>query len=123
LKLTKSFSFQKLRVWDEAMQLLRLIYKVSSTFPSTEKFGLISQMRRCSVSILSNIAEGNSRFSQKERARFFEVAYSSTVELQAQIVISQEIELINNDSFLELVETTQIITRMLNGLHKSQQKY
>lgn len=105
------------------MQLLRLIYKVSSTFPSTEKFGLISQMRRCSVSILSNIAEGNSRFSQKERARFFEVAYSSTVELQAQIVISQELELINNDSFLELVETTQIITRMLNGLHKSQKKY
>jgi four helix bundle protein len=87
------FSFEKLNVWQKARELSVLIYKTTQSFPSEEKFGLISQMRRCSISISSNIAEGTGRHSYKDQARFTEIANSSTLELLNQLILSNDMDL------------------------------
>lgn len=116
----KLFSFEKLKVWQKARQLSVLIYNSTKTFPDNERFGLISQMRRCSVSISSNIAEGTGRHSSKDKARYTEIAFGSALELLNQAILSNDLELLSGDSYktirLELTE----ITAMLDGLYKSQ---
>lgn len=79
----KIVGFEKLIVWQKARQLSVGIYKLTATYPSEEKFGLISQMRRCSVSMASNIAAGSGRHSPKDKARCTEVNYSSAIEKQS----------------------------------------
>lgn len=74
-------SFEKLNVWQESISLVECVYKATKKFPSSEKFGLISQMRRCAVSIASNIAEGSSRITAKDKAHFSTLAFSSCMEL------------------------------------------
>ncbi|MFI0428377.1 four helix bundle protein [Mariniflexile sp. HMF6888] len=74
-------SFEKLNVWQESINLVELIYEATNEFPNEEKFGMISQMRRSSVSISSNIAEGTSRITNKDKAHFSTIALSSTMEL------------------------------------------
>ncbi len=74
------FSFEKLEVWKESILLVKVIYKLTDNFPSTEKFGLISQLRRASISISSNLAEGTLRNTNKDKTHFSTIAYSSTME-------------------------------------------
>lgn len=76
----KIVGFEKLKVWQKARQFFVGIYRITATYPSEEKFGLISQMRRCSISMASNIAEGSGSHSPKDKARFTEVTYSSAIE-------------------------------------------
>ena len=83
------FRFQELEVWQQAIQFADLIYEQTGRFPSEEKFGLSSQLRRAAVSISSNIAEGNGRPSNTEYARFVEIAYSSLMEVVSQLHIAQ----------------------------------
>jgi len=80
----KQFSFEKLVVWQKSKDLSIHIYRITSSFPKEEKFGLISQLRRCAVSIASNLAEGSGRNSSKDKARFSEIAYGSLLELLNQ---------------------------------------
>jgi len=84
------YSFEKLEVWKEAIQLAVKTYKITDLYPSEEKFGLISQMRRCSVSVSSNIAEGTARLTNKDKAHFMTMAYSSALKLLNQAIISKE---------------------------------
>lgn len=98
----KVHGFEKLEVWKEAKDLSIYIYKVTSGFPKSEIFGLTNQMRRASVSVCSNIAEGTSRFSKKDEIRFYEIAYGSLMELLNQSIISSEI------SYLSLIELSSI---------------
>ncbi len=72
-------SFEKLNVWQDSIELVELIYHTVKTFPPDEKFGLTSQKKRCSVSISSNLAEGTSRITSKDKARFSTIAFSSTM--------------------------------------------
>ena len=81
-----------MRVWQSAMDLVVLVYKATQDFPRSEQFGLVSQMRRASVSIPSNIAEGYGRGSQADRLRFFYMARGSLLELKTQISISVKLE-------------------------------
>jgi four helix bundle protein len=83
-----SLNHKKLKVWGKSIELVKEIYLLTNTFPSCEKFGLISQLRRASVSVASNISEGASRKSKTERTRFYEISRSSLVELDTQIEIS-----------------------------------
>lgn len=76
----KIVGFEKLKVWQKERQFSVGIYRIKATYPAEEKFGLISQMRRCSVLMASNIAEGSGRHSSKDKARFTEVTYSSAIE-------------------------------------------
>lgn len=118
----KLFSFEKLVVWQESRQLAVKIYKMTKPFPSDERFGLVSQMRRCAVSISSNIAEGTGRHSNKDKARFTEIAYGSALELLNQAILSHDLEFIPEKEYLSIRETISKITAMLDGLYKSQLK-
>jgi four helix bundle protein len=83
-------NYKELNVWKKGIELVKVTYQVSKQFPPDEKFGLISQMTRASVSIPANIAEGNSRNSDKDNARFLQIALGSAFELQTYYVIARE---------------------------------
>ena len=104
-----------LKVWQKSMDLVVLTYRLSSRFPSEEKFGLISQMRRAAVSIPSNIAEGAARNSTKEYIRFLYIALGSLSELETQFLISKRLEYISDI----LEESITEIRKMLLGLIKN----
>lgn len=110
------FSFEKLIVWQKARQLSIKIYKSTKHFPSEEKFGITSQMRRASISISSNIAEGSGRHSSKEKARFTEIAYGSTLELLNQCILSNDLEFLVDEIYQEIREDISEIAAMLDGL-------
>lgn len=110
------YSFEKLEVWIEAIQAAVKTYKITELYPKEEKFGLISQMRRCSVSISSNIAEGTARLTKKDKAHFMTIAYSSTLELLNQAIISKELNFISEDNYIQLRNDISSITNKLNSL-------
>lgn len=116
----KTFSFEKLKVWQKAITLSEFIYKLTDGFPDKEKFGLTSQMRRCSVSISSNLSEGSGRHSGKEKARFTEISFSSALELLNQSIISNKLGYISTTEIETIRTQISEITAMLDGLYKSQ---
>jgi len=116
----KQFSFEKLNVWQKAKTLAVNIYTVTEKFPEKERFGLISQIRRCSISIPSNIAEGTGRNSSKDKARFTEIAYASLMELLNQLIIAHDLNFITNDQYKLIRKQIEEISRMLNALRTSQ---
>lgn len=84
-------SFKGLVVWEKSVQVSLKIYKITKSFDKDERFGLVNQMRRCAVSIPSNIAEGSRRGTKKDFAQFLRVADGSAAELETQIIISKEL--------------------------------
>jgi four helix bundle protein len=118
----KTYSFEKLNVWQKSKKLAVTIYKITRDFPKEEILGLTSQMRRCSISISSNIAEGTGRHSAKDKARFTEIAYGSALELLNQIIISKDIEFMSYENYTLLRMEVDEISLMLDALHKSQLK-
>ncbi|EDP97133.1 four helix bundle protein [Kordia algicida OT-1] len=116
----KQFSFEKLIVWQKSKKLAVNIYKVTKKFPNEERFGLMSQMRRSSISISSNIAEGSGRNSGKDKARFTEIAFASLMELVNQLIIAYDLEFITKSQYEETRIDIEEIGRMLNALRKSQ---
>ncbi|WP_234571618.1 four helix bundle protein [Rhodohalobacter sp. 614A] len=115
----KQFSFEKLDVWQKATDFITDIYSITESFPDTEKYGLTSQIRRASVSIASNIAEGSSRKTPRDKARFYNIAYSTAIEVLNQLIIAEKLNMLDSDKYRTLREDLEEITRMLNGLHKS----
>jgi len=113
-----SYSFEKLEVWQLARSLVRNIYKTTEGFPDSEKFGLTSQLRRAAVSISSNIAEGNGRSSNKDKARFIEIAYSSLLEVLNQLILSNDLNFINKDALNEYRKNINELSNKLNAFHK-----
>jgi four helix bundle protein len=122
-ELGKIKSFTDLFAWQEAHKLVLLIYKITKTFPKEEVFGLIMQMRRCSVSITSNIAEGFSRQSYREKVQFYSVALGSHTELQNQLLISRDVKIISPEQFDELFTVALKVHKILSGLIKSSNSY
>lgn len=110
------YSFEKLESWKSARQLAVWIYVTTEKFPKEEKFGLVSQMRRSAVSIASNIAEGTSRFSTKEQIQFYSIAYGSSIELLNQMIISYDLQYLNEDSLAEVREKISKLTMLLSKL-------
>ncbi|NHM02099.1 four helix bundle protein [Flavobacterium difficile] len=114
------FSFEKLIAWQKGRELAILIYKTTKNFPKDEVFGLTSQMRRCSISIASNLAEGSGRSSMKEKARFSEIAYSSSLELLNQVILSFDFEYLDENQYIQIRETITEVNMLIDGLHKTQ---
>ena len=110
------FSFEKLEVWKEAIKLAVKTYNTTGLFPLEEKFGLTSQMRRCSVSVSSNIAEGTARLTNKDKAHFMTMAYSSPIELLNQSIISKELNFISEENYLDIRKDIESITNKINAL-------
>tara|TARA_R110001583_G_scaffold36657_1_gene120678 strand:- start:1069 stop:1443 length:375 start_codon:yes stop_codon:yes gene_type:complete len=114
------FSFEKLNVWKEAVDFTKSIYLLTNTFPESEKFGVINQLRRASVSIASNLAEGTSRNTNKDKAHFSTLAFSSLMEVLNQLIISKELNFISEENYEKLREDISKISNMLNALRKAQ---
>ena len=112
----KEFSFEKLDVWKDAKDFVVKIYQLTEVYPNDEKFGLISQIRRASLSVTNNISEGTSRWSSKEKIRFIEIAFSSLMEVLNCFIISKELNLIDEKIFLELRLDIGKISNKLNSL-------
>ena len=96
----KTYSFEKLEVWKESIELVKTIYKITNTFPSEEKFGLISQLRRASISMSSNLSEGTSRNTNKDKAHFTTISFSSAMEVLNQLIISKELNFISENDYI-----------------------
>jgi len=111
-------SFTDLNAWKEGHFLVLLIYKATKIFPKDELFGLVSQMRRAAVSITSNIAEGFSRNSYKEKIQFYYLAQGSITELQNQLLIAKDVGYINKSKFKEIAEQSVKVQKITNGLIK-----
>jgi four helix bundle protein len=114
------YSFEKLEVWKESVKLVKLIYTMTNQFPQEEKFGLVSQLRRASISISSNLSEGTSRITNKDKAHFTTMSFSSAMEVLNQLIISKELQFISEKDYLELRKKISKITNMLNSLRKTQ---
>ncbi len=110
---------KKLEVWKEAMQLTTSVYECVENFPDSEKYGLVSQMKRASISIPSNIAEGAARQTKKEFNQFLYIGRGSLSELDTQLELSLNLKLITKDTFDDLLGKIDRVTAMLNGLLKS----
>lgn len=111
-------SFTDLDAWKEGHRLVLLIYLVTKSFPKEEIFGLIGQMRRCVVSITSNIAEGFSRQSYKEKLQFYSIALGSVTELQNQLFIAKDVGFISDNKFQEIFDQSIKVHKIINGLIK-----
>ena len=109
--------FRKLEVWEQSMQLVKMVYKLCETFPKSETYGIKQQIQRCSVSIPSNIAEGCSRDSSKDFSRFIQIALGSSFELETQLLLAKDFEYYNNQH--EMFELLNVIQKRLNALHAS----
>jgi len=112
----RAFNFEKLDVWQRAVELAAFVYGFTGKFPSDEKFGITSQMRRASVSVSSNIAEGNSRSSRQDFARFVELAVGSLYELVSQGCIARKQGFLDEQAFQKLYSDSEELIRMLSGL-------
>ena len=112
--------FKDLEIWKLSRQFCSQIYVTTANFPDNEKFGLTNQLRRASVSIPSNIAEGSSRNSNKDFARFLEIAIGSAYEIETQLLIALDLGFIKNDelekSIIELNEIIKMISRFRSNL-------
>jgi four helix bundle protein len=106
-------SYRKLIVWQKSFELVKEIYTLTDTLPKDEQFGLVSQMRRCAVSIPSNIAEGQQRNNAKEYRQFLGIARGSAAELSTQLLLVQEL---HNKDVRALVEKAESIQKMLFSL-------
>jgi len=117
--MNKIKTFTDLLVWQKGHTLVLQIYACTQTFPVIEQFGLTNQIRRAGVSITSNIAEGFSRQSYKEKIQFYSIALGSVTEVQNQLLISRDLEYISKEEFKMLAVLTVEINKMLNGLIKN----
>jgi four helix bundle protein len=113
------FNFEKLEVWNEAIEFADLVYTVTRTYPEDERFGLTNQMRRAAVSISSNIAEGSSRLSRPDFARFVEIATGSVFEVVSQSVISKRQGYLSEADYQRLYAAAEQQSKMQSGLRRS----
>ena len=109
-------TFRDLKIWQKGMELCKLIYNLTKEFPDDEKFGLISQMRRGSVSIPSNIAEGYGRRSTQDYIRFLQITMGSIYELQTQLELSYEFNYLSENGYHKVNDLLMEIERMLSSL-------
>jgi len=112
-------NFKELLVWQKSINFVTEIYELTNDFPKNEMYGLTSQIRRASISIPSNIAEGNSRRSVADYLQFLKIARGSCAEVETQLIIAQNLKFLNEEHYLKLNQDIIEISKMLNGLINS----
>ena len=113
------FNFEKLETWHKAVAFADGVYKITQSFPESERFGLTSQLRRAAVSVSANIAEGSSRSSHLDYARFLEIATGSLFEVVSQLKIARNQNFLGDSDYRRLCSLAEELVRMLSGLRKS----
>ncbi|ASW74911.1 S23 ribosomal protein [Chryseobacterium piperi] len=114
-------NFKELLVWQKSIDFVTEIYRVSDTFSMHEMYGLTSQIRRASVSVPSNIAEGNSRRSKPDYLQFLKISGGSCSEIETQLLISKNLNFLKENEYMKLNNAIIEISKMLNGLINSLQ--
>src|SRR4030095_13394716 len=114
------FSFEKLEVWKMARELTKEIFIITRTFPSEEKFSLVLQISRSATSICANLAEGSARLTPKDQAHFTVISVSSMIELLNHLIISHDLNYINQETLLKFRTMIQPLSARLSSLKKSQ---
>lgn len=111
-------SFTDLEAWKESHKLVLMVYMTTSNFPKEEMFGLVSQLRRAAISIVSNIAEGFSRNSPKEKIQFYFTAKGSNTEIQSQLLIAKDLKYLSEEDFSGMAQQSIKVNKLINGLIK-----
>jgi len=117
-----TYAFEKLEVWKLAKELVKVIYQETAAFPTEEKFGLVSQMRRASISVASNLAEGSVRSTSKDRTHFANLSYSSLMEVLNHAILAHEIDFLNQEGYLLIRERVQELSYKINRYIQSLEK-
>lgn len=115
-----TFYFEKLEVWKDSRKFIKDIHLTSNNFPYSEKFGITAQIRNAAVSVSSNIAEGSSRSTKKDQANFTTMSYSSLMETLNLIILSLDLEYVDQENYESLRNQVERIANKLNGLRRSQ---
>lgn len=113
------FKFEKLEIWQQAVEYADTVYSVTKTFPSDERFGLISQLRRSAVSVSANIAEGSSRSSGAEFTRFIEIAYGSLLESVTELEVARRQRFLTVEGCEKAFKQAETLAKMLSGFRRS----
>jgi four helix bundle protein len=111
-----TFSFERLDVWNKSRHLTKEIYNLTQNFPDNEKYGIVNQIRRAVISVCSNIAEGASRKTRKDQAHFYNISYSSLMELLNQLIISNDLRYLEDQALVEMRNQIHTISLMINRL-------
>jgi four helix bundle protein len=111
-----NLNHKNLDVWKLSKELVRNIYDLTNRFPKSEQYGVTSQLRRASVSIVCNIAEGSARKSALDRKRFFEISRSSLVEIDSLMEICKDMEFVNDEEFNKIGNSLELIFKKLSKL-------
>ena len=114
------YPFEKLRVWQDARELVKSVYRMTKAYPRNEVYGLTSQTNRAAVSVAANLAEGSSRTSRKDQAHFSQIAYGSLMELACLLIVAVDLEILSADREAELREEIEAVSRQLNALRTTQ---
>lgn len=109
-------TYTDLDVWKQSRLLVKEVYILTKQFPREELFNLVSQMRRCVVSVPSNIAEGSGRNTSKDKNRFFYISRGSLFELETQLYLAMDVEYIKEDKLNEILKQIVVVKKLLNGL-------
>lgn len=107
-----------LEAYKKSIDLVKDIYNVTSSFPQNEQYGLVSQIKRAAISIPSNIAEGNARYSDKDTSHFIDISLGSIAELDTQLLISKELNFVTVDTYKQLCKKVAEVQALLIGLRK-----
>ena len=118
-----TYGFEKLQVWKFSISLAKKIYQLTELFPIKEQFGLTSQIRRSVNSVSSNISEGTARLGIKDRARFYQIAFSSLIETLNHLILSKEFQYLDEGPYIRTRQQIDEVAKLLNGLYKSQVKH
>ena len=113
------FKFEKLDIWQRAMDYADFVYRLTMSFPSEERFGLTSQLRRSAVSVSSNIAEGSSRSSSADMGRFIEIAYGSLLESVSELEIAKRQRFLSEENFQAAYSRAENLSKMLSGFRRT----
>ena len=111
--------YRQLIVWQKAMDLAELCYQITRTFPSEEKFGMISQIRRAAASVAANIAEGQGRYHIKEFLNHLSMARGSLMEVETFLLLSERVGYATSEQIQPLLSLSDEVSRMISGLRKS----
>ena len=112
------FSFEKLDVWQNSREFILMIYRVTTKFPSNKVYGITSQIKRSSSSIATNIAEGTSRNTKKDKAHFMTISYSSAMETLNHLIISKDLNYLTDEDYIICREKLEKICNQINNLKK-----
>lgn len=116
------FTHEKLKVWQMARVIAGKIYDLTKGFPQEERFGLVNQLRRAGVSVMSNLAERSGRANAKDQAHFSQLAYGSLMEMDAQLQLSVDLNFLTKTAYLDVRSTIEELSAAINALRAAQLK-